>query len=72
MRIKEFNILKYAFRIRYRHYEFLVTPFGLTNAPVAFMDMMNKVFKPYVDRFVIVFIDDILCILSLKKSMKII
>ena len=60
LKIKEFDIPKMEYRTRYGHYEFLVMPFGLTNSPAAFMDIMSRVFQPYLDQFVIIFIDDIL------------
>ena len=60
MRVRDEDIQKTTCRTRYGHYEFVVMPFGLTNAPTVFMDIMNRVCRPMLDRSVIVFIDDIL------------
>ena len=60
MRVRETDIPKTVFRTRYGHFEFTVMPFGFTNAPAAFMDRMHRVFQPYSDQFVLVFVDNIL------------
>ena len=59
LRVREADIPTTAFRTRYRHFEFIVIPFRLTNAPTAFIDLMHRVFQPFLDYFVVIFIDDI-------------
>ncbi|GJV47811.1 putative reverse transcriptase domain-containing protein [Tanacetum coccineum] len=70
LRVHKEDIPKIAFRTRYGHYEFQVMPFGLTNAPVVFMDLMNRMCNPYLDKFMIVFIDDILIYSKNKQEHK--
>jgi hypothetical protein len=68
VRIKDEDINKTAFRTRYSHYEFTVVPFGLSNAPAIFMSLMNGVFRDYLDKFVIVFLHDILVYSRTKEE----
>ncbi|GJW04340.1 putative reverse transcriptase domain-containing protein [Tanacetum coccineum] len=68
LRVHEDDIPKTAFQKRYGHFEFTVVPFGLTNAPTVFMDLMNQVCKPYLDKFVIIFIDEILIYSKMKEE----
>ncbi|GJU94210.1 putative nucleotidyltransferase, ribonuclease H [Tanacetum coccineum] len=68
LRVHEADISKTAFRTQHRHFKFTVMPYGLTNAPAVFIDLMNQVCKPYIDKFVIVFIDDILIYSKSKED----
>ena len=68
LRVREANIPRTTFRTRYGHFEFTVMPFGLMNALVAFIDLMHRVFQPYLDRFVMVFVDDILIYSNSKEE----
>ena len=70
LRVRETDIPKTTFRTRYEHFEFAVMPFGLTNAPTAFMGLMHRVFQPYLDQFVMVFVDDILIYSQLEREHK--
>jgi len=68
LKIKQKDVPKTTFQTRYGHYEFLVLPFGLTNAPAYFMDLMNRVFHAFLDKFVVVFVDDILVYSKTKEE----
>ena len=68
LRVREVDIPKTTFRTRYMHIEFTVMPFGLTNALVEFMDLMQRVFQPYLDKFVLVIVDDILIYSQFEKE----
>ena len=68
LKIREADIPKTAFNSRYGHFEFMVMPFGLTNAPAAFMDLMHRVFHPYLDCFVVIFIYNILVYSKSEKE----
>ena len=68
LRVRDVDIPKSLFRTRFWHFEFIVMPFGLTNVLAAFMDLMHKVFQPYLDQFVVVFVDDVLIYSQSKEE----
>ena len=70
IRVKPEDVSKTAFRTRYGHYEYLVMPFGVTNAPGVFMDYMNRIIHPYLDSFVVVFINDTLVIPRIGRNLR--
>ena len=70
VRIKDEDIFKTTFRTRYGHYEFVIMPFGLTNAPAVFMCLMNNIMHKYLDKFVVVFINDILIFSKTEEEIK--
>ncbi|PKI50001.1 hypothetical protein CRG98_029622 [Punica granatum] len=70
LRIREEDVPRITFRTRYGHYEFLVMPLELTNAPTTFTDLMNCLLRPYFDQFVIVFIDDVFVYYKIEEEHK--
>ena len=68
LKVRETDIPKTTFRTRYEHFEFTVMPFELTNAPTSYMDLMHRVFQPYLDQFVVVFVDDILIYFKFEEE----
>ena len=68
LRVEKADVPKTSFRTRYGHFKFTLMPFGMANAPTTFMDLMNRVFQPYLDQFVVVFIDNIFIYSKYKEE----